>query len=297
MTAIRVLLFFLPLVLSWSLTAQTTTTATLTHGGLEREYIVYVPAAYDGSEAVPLLLNFHGYTSNAKDQLGYSNFMPVADTANFILVAPQGTKLEGKTHWNVGGWTYKSTVDDVGFTNVLLDSLLADFNVDPTRVYATGMSNGGYMSFLLACQLSPRFAAVASVTGAMTPGMYANCAPEHYTPVLQVHSTSDPVVPFGGAVWSTPIDTVLNYWATFNELSAEPVRTKLEDTDQEDGSTVEHFVYVHPEHDVAVEHYRITNGGHTWPGSPFRAQSGINRDFSATAVIWAFFSRYKLEVL
>ena len=274
---------------------QSVTTHTLRHGGLEREYLLYVPAAYDGSAAVPLLFNFHGYTSNARDQLGYGNFRPLADTANFIVVAPQGTKLEGRTHWNVGGWTYQSTVDDVGFTAALLDQLTEEYNVDERRVYATGMSNGGYMSFLLACQLSDRFAAVASVTGAMTPQTYAACAPTHPTPVLQVHSTSDPVVPFTGAIWSTPIDTVLKYWVTFNELPADPVRRSLPDADPSDGSTVEHFRYADPARPVAVEHYRITNGGHTWPGTPFRAQPGVNRDFDATEVIWAFLSGYALR--
>jgi len=151
-----------------------TINGSIEHNGMDRSYILYVPESYDGTKAVPLVLNFHGYTSNAKDQMNYGDFRPLADKEGFIVVHPQGTLLDGKTHWNVGGWTLASKVDDVAFTEALLDHLSSEYKIDAKRVYSTGMSNGGYMSFLLACQLSNRIAAVASVTGSMTPQIFSS---------------------------------------------------------------------------------------------------------------------------
>ena len=149
--------------------SQQTITATLTHDSIDREYILYVPANYTGDTPVPLVFNFHGFTSNAGEQMAYGDFRPIADTAGFILVHPEGTLFNGSTHFNVGGFTAGSTVDDVGFTEAMIDTISAEYNINAERVYSTGMSNGGFMSFLLACQLSDKIAAIASVTGSMTP--------------------------------------------------------------------------------------------------------------------------------
>jgi len=138
----------------------------LNKNGLERDYLIYIPESAQGQTAVPLLLNFHGFTGTANSQLNYADFRPIADDAGFILVSPQGTRLEGEdTHWNVGGWTLSSTTDDVAFVHMLLDQLIANHHIDTSRIYATGHSNGGYMSFLLACQMSERITAVASMAG------------------------------------------------------------------------------------------------------------------------------------
>ena len=110
--------------------SQQTIDGTIMHDNLERSYILYVPANYTGDEPVPLIFNFHGYTSNAEQQMGYGDFRPIADTAGFIVVHPQGSLLNGTTHWNVGGWTVGSTADDVGFTETLLDHLADEYNID-----------------------------------------------------------------------------------------------------------------------------------------------------------------------
>ncbi|MDX1470717.1 MAG: PHB depolymerase family esterase, partial [Flavobacteriaceae bacterium] len=149
--------------------AGVTSTNKLEHDEIMREYILHIPTNYNEQETYPLLLNFHGYGSNATQHMQYSRFNDLADRENFIVVYPEGTMLEDKTHWNVGGWTLASKVDDVSFVNALIDKLASDYKVDKSRIYATGMSNGGYMSFLLACQLSDKIAAIASVTGSMTP--------------------------------------------------------------------------------------------------------------------------------
>ena len=139
--------------------AQQTINGTIVHNGILRSYILYVPAIYSSSTAVPLLFNFHGYTSNASQQLVYGDFRPIADTANMIIVHPEGTlDVNGNTHFNVG-WG-GSAADDVGFTEALIDSISSTYSIDQSRIYAAGMSNGGFMSLLLACTLSERIAAV-----------------------------------------------------------------------------------------------------------------------------------------
>jgi polyhydroxybutyrate depolymerase len=274
--------------------AQQTIYGSITHNGIERDYIIYVPASYTGNVEVPLVFNFHGYGSNATEQMWYGDFRPTADTAGFLLVHPEGTLFNGITHWNVGGWTIGSTADDVGFTAALLDSLSAEYSIDENRVFATGMSNGGFMSFLLACQLSDRIAAIASVTGSMTPETYNNSNPQHPMPILQMHGTSDGVVPYNGAFFSKSIDDVIDYWVGYNNCNATPAITVLPDLDPNDGSTVELYAYSDGESGVSVEHYKITGGGHTWPGSAFGG-NGTNNDIDASVEIWNFFSRYDIN--
>lgn len=268
----------------------------LFHEGLTRSYILYVPENYTGEEAVPLVLNFHGYTSNAKDQMEYGDFRTQAEEEGFIIVHPQGSLLEGETHFNVGGWTLESTVDDVGFTARLLDKLEEEYNIDAKRIYATGMSNGGYMSFLLACQLSERIAAIASVTGSMTPQTFNFCNPTHPMPIMQIHGTQDAVVPYGGANWTKSIGEVMNYWVEFNACGISAQLTDLADHNQEDGSTVQKQQYDDCQNNAQTIHYRIEKGGHTWAGSSIWAPQ-TNYDMNASEVIWAFFAQYDLDGL
>ena len=159
---------------------------------------------------IPLVLCFHGYGGTASGISYTTNFNDVSDTANFIVVYPQGTSLKRKVI-ECWGWTLDSKIDDVGFISSLLDSLSERYNINQSRIYSTGMSNGGYMSFLLACQLSDRIAAIASVTGSMTPQTYNLCNPQRPI-VLQIHGTNDQKVPYkGNRKWSVSINKVLEY--------------------------------------------------------------------------------------
>lgn len=274
--------------------AQQTINGSITHDGIQREYLLYIPAIYTASSSSPLIINYHGYGSNASEQMFYGDFRSIADSVGFIVVHPEGTLFGGLTHWNVGGWTGGSTVDDVGFTEALLDSLAAIYSIDATRVYATGMSNGGFMSFLLACQLSEKIAAIASVTGSMTPETYNNSNPQHPTPILQMHGTSDAVVPYIGASWTKSINEVIQYWTGFNNCYPTPDITMLPDLNPNDGSIVEHSLYSGGDNGVSVEHYKIMGGDHTWPGSAIYLP-GTNYDINASVEIWKFFSKYDID--
>ena len=279
---------------AFSISAQQTINGSMIHDGIQRDYILYIPAIYDGNTDVPLILNFHGFGSNANQQLVYGDFRDIADKEGFLLVHPEGTLLNGNQHWNVGSFTIGSTTDDVSFTEALIDELANQYAINLDRVYATGMSNGGYMSFLLACQLSEKIAAVASVTGSMTPETYNACNAQHPTPILQIHGTSDSTVPYNGDTWTRSIEDVISYWANYNNCETNPTTTALADIDPSDGSTVEHIVYIDGDNGLTTEHMKVIGGGHTWPGSAFNFP-GTNYDINASLEIWQFFSRFDIN--
>ena len=280
----------------FSSTAQQTINASITHDGIERDYILYVPEIYDGSTTVPLVLNFHGFGSSASQQMFYGDFRDIADTEGFLLVHPEGTTFIGNQFWNVGFPGLSSNIDDVGFTEALIDELATLYAIDLDRVYATGMSNGGFMSFLLACQLSEKIAAVASVTGSMTQDTFDDCNAQHPTPVLQIHGTEDDVVLYNENNLSLPIPDVISYWVDHNNCETTPTTTTLPDVDVSDGSTLEHSVYEDGDNGVTTEHMKVIGGGHTWPGSVLNT-AGTNQDIDASMEIWLFFSRYDINGL
>ena len=294
MNQIKILLLLL--VFTFPISAQQTINESIIHDGIQRNYIVYIPEIYDGSSAVPLVLNFHGYGSNATQQMFYGDFRDIADTEGFLLVHPEGTLSNGNQFWNVGfPGTTSSTIDDVGFTEALIDELANSYAIDLDRVYATGMSNGGFMSFLLACQLSEKIAAVASVTGSMTPDTFNDCNAQHPTPVLQIHGTNDSVVPYdGNSIWTLPIVDVVSYWVNYNNCDTTPTTTTFPDLDLSDGSTVEHSVYEDGDLGSTTEHMKVIGGGHTWPGSIINTP-GTNQDIDASMEIWSFFSRFDIN--
>ncbi len=290
----KIILFsFFAFVFSSNSFGQQTINSTIMHNGINREFILYVPANYTGNEAVPLLFNFHGYTSNATQQMWYGDFRPIADTAGFLIVHPEGTvDNSGNTHFNVG-WG-GSTVDDVDFTRVMIESLANTYNIDTTRVYSTGMSNGGFMSFKLACELSDYIAAIGSVTGSMTLGSPSNCSATHPVPVMQIHGTSDGTVDYNGTIFSEPVPAAVDFWTNFNNCTTTPVIENVPDIDPSDGTTVEKFTYSNGDNCSEVIHFKVANGGHTWPGTAF-STAGTNQDMDASLEVWKFVSQYDIN--
>lgn len=284
--------FFLFLLLPFVSFAQQTINETMIHDGITRSYTIYVPASYSAGTPAPMVLNFHGYTSNAFEQMFYGDFRAIADTAGFLLVIPNGTlDATGTTYWN-SGWG--GTVDDIGFTSALIDQIAATYSVNLNRVYSTGMSNGGFMSYTLACSLSDRIAAIASVTGSMNVGQDLSCNAQHPTPVMEIHGTADATVPYEGGGFMEAIPNVLSYWVNFNNCNASPVITDVPNINTADGCTAVHYFYSGGTSGVDVEHYKIIDGGHTWPGSMFNI--GVtNNDFNASKKIWQFFLQYDIN--
>lgn len=284
--------FFCFILVALGLNAQNTVNGSFVHNGINRSYSFYVPASYNGSQAYPLVLNLHGYTSFGWQQSLYGDFKPIADTAGFIVVHPEGTVQPGSTNtqfWNVG--FFPSNVDDVAFLEALIDTISAEYNINPRRIYSTGMSNGGFMSYHLACQ-SDRFAAIASVTGSMTTTTASSCNPSRPIPVMEIHGTEDATVPYAGNSGFLPIDSVVNYWVQFNNCPTPANLINVPDVAPTDGATAEHYVYAAGDGGATVELYKIINGAHTWPGAPLTIDVTC-MDISASKEIWRFFSQFE----
>lgn len=262
--------------------------------GVYRSYRLYIPANYTGANAVPLILNLHGYTSNAQQQQYYSNFMPIADTAGFLMVYPQGTKDSyGNPFWNAGTVSV-SVVNDTLFLNQLIDSLKLLYNIDLSKVYMTGLSNGGFMSHYMACFCNRKIAAIASVAGTFFT-FWPNCNPGKTVPVMHIHGTADPTVPYYGNSTMLGADSTVKRWVLKDGCNPAASYSAVPNINTADNSTAEHYKYfITGNPKSIVEFYKVNNGAHTWPGSPFVIGT-TNQDFNASAEIWRFFRQFTLN--
>jgi polyhydroxybutyrate depolymerase len=253
--------------------------------GQNREYLMYVPAIYDGSTPVPVVFCLHGLGDNMNNFAGIGmNF--VADTANFIVITPQALNapLAG-TAWNSGaglnGFVLNATVDDVGFLGTILDTLEANFNINNKRVYACGFSMGGFMSNRLACEMNDRIAAVASVAG--TIGNTLTCSPGRAVPTCHFHGTGDATVGYSNNDYGMDAEDMTLFWATNNNCNLTPTVTNLPDI-AADGYTVTHSLYSNGDFNTEVELYRIDSADHIWMGP--------SNDIFYTTEIWKFFNKH-----
>jgi polyhydroxybutyrate depolymerase len=152
------------------------------------------------------------------------------------------------------------------------------------------------MSYRLACELGNRITAIASVTGTMPTNTLSTCNPYKPTPVMQIHGTADATVPYNGNTGMAAIETVVNWWVNFNQCTTPPIITDVPNTNTSDMCTAENFLYPYGSNGSTVELYKITSGGHTWPGAPITV--GVtNQDFNASVEIWRFFSKYNTNGL
>ncbi len=282
---------------SQTIFSQTTNTVNIDVNGVNRSYRIYIPAIYSNANSVPLVFNFHGYTSTNQQQELYGDFRGIADTANFIVVHPQGLMVNGSTGWNNFS-TLASLQGDLDFVEKMITEISTQYNIDQNRIYSTGMSNGGFMSYDLACFMSNRFAAVASVTGGMIDFHKNACQASHPTPIMQIHGTADAVVAYNGAgIGSMPVDDLIQFWVNFNNCNTTPTFTTVPNIVTTDNCTAEHYVYTGGTHGATVELFKIIDGGHNWPGAPISINGNTNMDISASKEIWRFFSKYKLNDL
>ena len=257
----------------------------ISEGDSSRTYRTHLPSSYQSSTAYPVVLIFHGSGGNDADMENVTGFSSLADQDQFIAVYPQGLMYyDGTSFWASIG-TVDLGIDDVRFASTLLDALEADLCIDTTRIYATGFSNGGAMTGLLACQLSDRIAAFAAVSG----NFYApqnGCNPSRPIPILEIHGTADPIVSYYGIPESVnprmPLPSVpmwLRGWAARDACAADPVTSS-----SEPGVTKMEWTGCAP--NGAVIHYRIEGGGHHWPPSL--------QGRPVAAVFWDFFQAHPL---
>jgi polyhydroxybutyrate depolymerase len=264
---------------------------------ISRNYMVFLPKNYSGKTNFPLVINLHAYSYNAQMEMEYTKMNLVADTAGFIIVYPNG-----KNNWNSGIGVNPSyptpNYNDVGFINALIDTLIKHYpNIDLDRIYACGFSNGGIMAYKLACQLSNRIAAVASVSGVMAESFANNCNTPRALPVLHIHGTKDNIAPLDGVTGCYSVDQTLNFWSDANSCGSASA-VLLPDLIPTDGCTVEKTTYSDSSNECKVVFYKVIDGGHSWPGAVenYSWSGKTNMDINASAEIWKFFKNYKRKL-
>ena len=256
--------------------------------GKDRTVHVHIPTGYDPVKPVPVVLNFHGYTSNGFEQNLLAGMNEKANAAGFIAVQPEGVGISQS--WNAGaccGEAASSAIDDVGFVGKIIDELESKLCVDTHRVFATGMSNGGFLSHRLACELSNRIAAVAPVAGVLG---IPTCNPTRPMSVFQFHGTLDGLVPYGGnaATGFPSVAQTLSGWAGRSGCSLTPRETSKK-------GTVTCQTYDGCKDGAEVNLCTVSGGGHTWPGgTPVPALGFTTNDIVATDAMWDFFLRHPL---
>lgn len=256
--------------------------------GEQRDYLVHVPRSYDRTKPTPLVISMHGAALWGAAQKETSQWNSVADTAGFIVVYPSGVRGNGARIWRED--RKAGLAKDVTFMSALIDTLEATYNIDPARVYANGLSNGGGMSFALSCMMSDRIAAVGLVAAAqLLPWDW--CADHRPVPMIAFHGTADLQVPYnGGKTWVAPVrfpkqTTWAANWARRNGCAPTPVESPV-------AADVTRLEYTNCNDDAAVVLYTIKGGGHTWPGGmplPEWFVGKTTRSIDASSRMWAFF--------
>ena len=286
-----------------------TYTVSITSGGNNRSYLVYIPSMYNASKPVPLMLDIHGYTIRDDEQMKYLDFRPIADTANFIIACPQGTG----NSWSCNG-TVSAGQADRDYIWAMIDSIKAHYNINPCRVYTSGFSMGGFMSYILSINVdsptrAPVIAAMASVSGGISnsnaPNSYwASKNPSHPTPVMEIHGDNDNTIQYAGSnsLGQVYCDTLMKYWVKFNQCNPTPTQTNFDNVTESPSCTVQHYIWSGGLRGSSVELYKIIGGGHTVPQNPApNPQKGVtpgqDQDFNSALVIWQFCSKYCLPYL
>lgn len=257
----------------------------------KRRYLVYTPASYGAQpqKTFPLVFNFHGSGMTMAEQMLYTQMNRAADRHQFIVVYPLGVKQD----WNVGfGMSYLEGTDDIGYTEALLAKLKQDYRVDAQRVYATGLSRGGFFSLRIAAELPQLFAAVASVGGPMPEPVVQHHTKPGNVGVLLIHGTADQVVAYGGKAGGyLSAEDTYRYWLKRNGTVTGNASPRVIDADAGDGTSVTW----QEQGNVAL--VTVKEGGHTWPGAePFNVGLPIGkttRDIDANEVIWQFFDKHR----
>jgi polyhydroxybutyrate depolymerase len=286
-------------------------------GGV-RQAIVHVPESYDGTKPAMLVLNFHGLLEPNTLQEAVSHMTEESDKRGFIVAYPAGLAVGIGLSWNAGGCC-GNTLDDVGFIRDLVESLESTYCIDPKRIYATGLSNGGMMSYRLACEAADVFAAVAPVAGS---NVFSPCAPSRPVPILAFHGTGDQIVPFNGGkdglvgvLVFPPVSYSIDLWRHLDgcpdapapdDASAAPMPSDSTADGGPSSSLFAGSTEVSQKGDSAchawtgckggseVELCTVVNGGHAWPGGEALPTGKTSTDINATSTIIDFFEKHPM---
>jgi polyhydroxybutyrate depolymerase len=279
-----------------------TTTINVTSQGQVYPVTAYRPA---GLTKAPLVLDLHGSFSNGTEQIDRSGLPATADANKFVVAAPNGgvpTDDVGNYRWNIPGVTTvpAGSRDETLFLEDVVSTLSRSLCIDTRRIYATGYSGGGRMISYIACHTPRLFAAIAPVAGlragqadSLAPEFpsVTDCSPDQPVPVLAFHGLLDPTNPYvggGAAYWQYSVPVAAQRWAQINGCQG-PVTEAV-------NATAVRISFTKCAGHSQVVLYRLSDGGHTWPGSdgPFPAELGAINPLPASDLIWKFFSAYKL---
>ena len=269
-------------------------------GDAYRSVQLHIPAGHDSATPLPLVFNLHGTGDTAERQELLTGMSVVANEERFLVAGgmakfkfPDG-RMAGNLSWNVN--LVPDEVNDVDYILAAIDAVDRKVSVDRKRVYVTGFSGGGRMTSRLACELSDRIAAVAPVSGVQFPD---DCQPVRPIPIVTLHGVMDPSNNYHGAAdpernssWVMGVESTVSKWAENNGCGSQAIAEKITDE-------ITRFSYGNCIAGADVTLYRIENGGHSWPGSPFAdrfpERLGVtNIDIDASRLIWEFFEAHPL---
>lgn len=261
--------------------------------GERREYLLHVPRSYHRGTPTPLVISLHGAALWPAAQQTISHWSDEAERQGFIVVYPSGVDGDGPRSWHATG--RPGLEKDAQFISALIDTLSVAYSIDPSRIYADGLSNGGGMAFVLSCTLSDRIAAVGLV-GAAHLLPWSWCTDKRPVPMIAFHGTADRAAPYHGGVSlaasqrfpGIPDWTAL--WARRNGCGASAVASTV-------AADVTRIEYLNCADHASVVLYRIEGGGHTWPGGRPLMEwflGPTSQGIDATAVMWQFFREHPL---
>ncbi len=282
---------------------------TLTYNGLDRSYLVVEPIT-DGTGPMGLILALHGGGGTARSMCAMpGGLAEPARRSGYILVCPEGFDR----HWNDGRdietWqAHARGIDDVGFLTALIEHLTQQYPIDSEAIFASGISNGGQMSYRLACEKSEIIRAIAPVVASMATSL--KCIPNSPVSVVVVNGTEDPLVPYdGGEIRALrrglgsvhPTPRVLQFWAAHNGCDRNADAESLAENDPDDGTRILRYQYQNCAGDSQVILYEVIGGGHTWPGAnqylPQFLIGRLSTEMQASEVIVEFFEEFRTTVV
>lgn len=275
----------------WSIAPSTTqpTSTSTTIVSLARAYSKFIPTSYSKGTSIPLVVLLHGYGSTGVQQESYMKFESVAEKNKFILVYPDGTiDSVGRRFWNATDacCSFFSPVDDDAYLLAVLKEMESNFSIDAKRIYFVGHSNGGFMSYRMACRHSDRIAAIASLAGA-SYSTATDCGPKNSVSVLQVHGTNDGTILFeGGQILGNPYPgavSSVSQWATFNQCTQNAVTraTKIDLEPNIAGDETSVTAWTNCKSSSEVELWTMGNASHT---------PSLSATFATK--IWEFFAAH-----
>jgi len=269
------------------------TNGTIISSGEKRSYLLYVPRSYNPSTPTPLVISIHGFIEWPAHQMQITHWNDLADQFGFIVVYPSGTSFPKR--WRTQLEPDSGTMPDVTFISDLIDKLESEYFLDPRRIYANGLSNGGGLSVLLSCELSDRIAAIGTVAGAFS-FPWRECPPSRPVPTIVFHGTVDPIVPYIGGPSHDPAFALPDIPSWVESLAQRngciPVPFEIPAS-----GAVSGLHYTNCTQNADVIFYTVSGGGHSWPGGeplPKFIAGPTNQDIDSTKVMWDFFQQHPL---